>query len=99
MFKICFAALTALKKATQESILRQNQNCLSCDWMSPEKAKTLPLKKFYVDLKWTKLVKALENYGVNMSSIYDILDVLDSVEEPRAFNILIEGKFRLTGGS
>ena len=59
--------------------------------MSPDKAKTLPLKKFYVDLKWTRLVKALENYGVSMSSIYDILNVLDSVEEPRAFNILIEG--------
>ena len=38
--------------------------------MSPDKAKTLPLKKFYVDLKWIRLVKALENYGVNMSSIY-----------------------------
>ena len=59
--------------------------------MSPDKAKTLPLKKFYIDLKWTRLVKTLENYGVSMSSIYDILNVLDSVEEPRAFNILIEG--------
>ena len=67
--------------------------------MSPDKAKTLPLKKFYVDLKWTRLVKALENYGVSMSSIYDILDVLDQVKEPKPFNILIEGKFRCSIGS
>ena len=59
--------------------------------MSPNKAKTMPLKKFYVDLRWTKVVKALENYGVSMSSIYDILSVLDSVKEPRAVNILVEG--------
>ena len=65
--------------------------------MSPDKAKTMPLKKFYVDLKWTRLVKALENYGVSMSSIYDILNVLDSVKEQRAFNILIEGIVHTAG--
>ena len=77
-----------LQERTKGSIQRQYQHCLTNDWLT---AKTSPLKKFYVDLKWTKLVKDLENYGVEMSSIYDILNVLDSAKKPRAMNILIEG--------
>ena len=80
--------MTDLQERTKGSIQRQWTHCLCNDWLLPEKAKALSLKKFYVDLEWTKLVGDLENYGVSMSSIYDILSVLNS---NKALNILLEG--------
>ena len=86
-----FVDAADLQERTKSSIQRQYKHCLANDWLTSDKAKALPLKKFYVDLQWTKFVKNLENYGVSISSIYDILRVLDSSKKPRAFNILLEG--------
>ena len=62
------------------------------DWISPEKAKSLPLLEFYVGLRWKKVVKALKNYKKDMTSIYDILKIIDPDKELRPVNIFIEGQ-------
>ena len=52
---------------------------MSHDWISPEKAKSFPLRKFYVGLRWTKMVKgALKNYKQKLTSIYEILIAADT---------------------
>ena len=99
IFLPCSSDVTDLQQRTKGSIQRQWKHCLSNDWLDSEKAKALPLKKFYVDLKWTKLIKDLENRGVSISSIYDILNVLDHSKKPKAVNILIEGNFTFFIGS
>ena len=62
------------------------------DWIPERVAKTLPLLEFYTGLKWKKMVKALENYKKEMTSIYDIFNVVDREAEPEPKNIFIEGK-------
>ena len=66
------------------------------DWISPEKAKSLPLQEFYVGLKWTKMVKVLKNYKVKLTSIYDILEIIDPDEELGPVNIFIEGQVNIS---
>ena len=61
---------------------------MSNDWISPDKAHRFPVDKFYVDLRWTKMVKeALRTVKESMTSIYDVLGVI----RPQAVNILITG--------
>ena len=63
------------------------------DWIPERVAKTLPLLEFYTGLKWKKMVKALENYKKEMTSIYDIFSVVDREAEPEPKSIFIEGKW------
>ena len=63
------------------------------DWIPERVAKSLPLLEFYTGLKWTKMVKALVNYTIDMTSIYDIFNVVDREAEPEPKNIFIEGKW------
>ena len=69
------------------------KHALTHDWITDEKAKSLPLLEFYVGLKWKKMVKALRNYKVELKSIFDILKTIDPDEELRPVNIFIEGQF------
>ena len=43
-------------------------------------------------LRWTETKKALKNYKVQMTSIFDIFSVIDLEKEPEPKNIFIEGK-------
>ena len=66
---------------------------MSHDWIPVEKAKTFPLREFYVGLRWVRMVKrAIQNFQQELASIYDILDIVDPNEGPKATNILVTGK-------
>ena len=65
---------------------------MSHDWIPVEKAKTFPLREFYVGLRWVRVVKrAIQNFKQDLNSIYDILDMLDSSERPKFRKILLTG--------
>ena len=68
------------------------KNSLSHDWIPVEKAKTFPLREFYVGLRWVRVVKrAIQNFKQELDSIYDILEMLNSTEKPKFRKILITG--------
>ena len=68
------------------------KNSLSHDWIPVEKAKTFPLRKFYVGLRWVRVVKrAIKNFKEELKSIYDILEIVDVTGRPKAINILVTG--------
>ena len=83
---------TELQKKLKVSLHRTWKNALVLDWISPDKVKSLPLLEFYTGLRWTKTVKALKNYKVELNSIYDILKIVHPNEELRPINIFIEGQ-------
>ena len=61
-----------------------------------DKAKTFPLREFYVGLRWIRVVKrAIQNFKQELNSIYDILEMLDSTERPKFRKILVTGNFVL----
>ena len=63
--------------------------------MPVEKAKTLPLREFYVGLRWVRVMKrAIQNFNKELSSIYDILDAVDPSERPQPTNILVTGNLK-----
>ena len=85
---IHFVDIEEIQRLTRESLDRVWRDYMSNDWISPDKAHRFPVDKFYVDLRWTKMVKeALRTVKENMTSIYDVLAVVG----PQAVNILITG--------
>ena len=59
---------------------------MSNDWISPDQAHRFLVDKFYVDLRWMKMVKeALRTVKQSMTSIYEVLGVVG----PQTINILI----------
>ena len=84
-----------LQQRLKDSLDRTWKNSLSHDWIPVEKAKTFPLKEFYVGLRWVRVVKrAIQNFQRELTSIYDIFDIVDTSERPKATNILITGERR-----
>ena len=81
-----------MQKRLKQSLHRIWKEALTQDWISPEKAKTLPVLEFYTGLRWTEIKKALKNQKKEMKSIYEIFNVIDQDEEPEPKNIFIEGK-------
>ena len=68
---------------------------MSHDWMPVEKAKTFPLREFYVGLRWVRVVKrAIQNFKKELTSIYEILDIVDPSERPKPTNILVTGNVK-----
>ena len=64
------------------------KNYLSNDWLPAHKAHKFPVDKFYVDLKWAKMVKeALRTVKKDLTSIYDVV----TAAAPGGTNILVEG--------
>ena len=85
---IHFVDIVEIQRLTRESLDRVWRDYMSNDWISPDKAHRFPVDKFYVDLRWTKMVKeALRTVKESMTSIYDVLAVVG----PQAVNILITG--------
>ena len=89
---LSYLEFAELQRKLRVSLRRTWKHALTHDWISPEKAKSLPLLEFYVGLKWTKMVKALKNYKLELTSIYDILKISDPDEELGPVNIFIEGQ-------
>ena len=78
----------------KDSLERTWKNSLSHDWIPVEKAKTFPLREFYVGLRWVRVVKrAITNFQQELKSIYDILEIVDQTGRPKAINILVTGIF------
>ena len=91
----CFVVEFAeMERCLKLSLNRTWKHALTLDWISPEKAKSVPLLEFYVGLRWRKLEKAMKNYKVTLTSIYDILNVIDSCQNQWPMNILITCKYR-----
>ena len=81
-----------LQQRLKDSLERTWKNSLSHDWIPVEKAKTFPLRDFYVGLRWVRVVKrAIENFKQELTSIYDIFDIADPSDRPKATNILVTG--------
>ena len=69
----------------KDSLDRTWKNSLSHDWIPVEKAKTFPLREFYVGLRWIRVVKrAIQNFNKELTSVFDILEVADPSERPRS---------------
>ena len=59
-----------------------------------EKAKTFPLREFYVGLRWVRVVKrAIQDFKQELESIYDIFEIMDPSQIPKATNILVTGNY------
>ena len=87
-----------LQQRLKESLDRTWKNSLSHDWIPVEKAKTFPLREFYVGLRWVRVVKrAIQNFQHELASIYDIFDIEDTSDKPKATNILVTGKNKFYG--
>ena len=89
-----------LQQRLKDSLDRTWQNSLSHDWIPVDKAKTFPLREFYVGLRWVRVMKrAIENFKQELTSIYDIFDIEDTSDKPKATNILVTGenRYRIDG--
>ena len=85
--------LLDLQKRLKDSLERTWKNSLSHDWIPVEKAKTFPLREFYVGLRWVRVMKrAIKNFQQELASIYDIFDIEDTDDKLKATNILVTGK-------
>ena len=90
---ISFQEFTELKDKLTSFHKRKWKNALILDWISQEKAKTLPFLEFYVGSKWKERRKALQNYEKELTSINDIVKVIDPNDQPRPVQIFIEGEW------
>ena len=89
-----------LQQRLKDSLDRTWKNSLSHDWIPVEKAKTFPLREFYVGLRWVRVVKrAIQNFQHELASIYDIFNIEDTNDQPKATNILVTGKNKFYGVS
>ena len=87
-----FPEILDLQLRLKDSLNMTWKNSLSHDWIPVEKAKTFPLREFYVGLRWVRVVKrAIQNFKQDLNSIYDILDMPDSTERPKFRKILLTG--------
>ena len=86
-----FISLADLQLKVKDSLYMTWKHSLSHDWIPVERAKTFPLREFYVGLRWVRVVKrAIQNFQQELTSIYDIFELLDN-NEARATNLLITG--------
>ena len=87
------AEMLDLQQRLKDSLDRTWRNSLSHDWIPVEKAKTFPLREFYVGLRWVRVMKrAIKNFNQELASIYDIIDIEDTNGKPKASNVLVTGK-------
>ena len=68
----CLLGRRDIQTYTKESLCRRLRNYLSNDWLPINKAKSFPLKQFYVELNWTKKIKGLRDRQEPMNRIHDI---------------------------
>ena len=80
--------IAELQELTRKSLNLAWKNYLSNDWLPAHKAHKFPVDKFYVDLKWAKMVnEALRIVKKDLASIYDVVEAA----KPGGTNILVEG--------
>ena len=84
-----------LQQRLKQSLDSTWKKSLSHDWIRVKKAKTFPLREFYVGLRWVRVMeRAIKNFHKELASIYDIFDIGDTADKPKATNILVTGKNR-----
>ena len=72
-----FSEILDLQLRLKDSLNMTWKNSLSHDWIPVEKAKTFPLREFYVGLRWVRVVKrAIRNFKEELKSFYDILEIV-----------------------
>ena len=82
--------LAQYKRYNKESLRRRLRNFLTTDWLPHDKAKTFPLRGYYVNLDWLKKIKkAMKDELVPMSKIHDLFKQIDIRPEP--ISILMTG--------
>ena len=92
----CLLGMRDIQTYTKESLRRRLRNYLSNDWLPVNKAKSFPLKRFYVELNWTKTIKGLRDTQEPMNRIHDIftLNIGSS-----AVTVLVRGTLQIKGSA
>ena len=81
-----------LQRRLKFSLERAWRNSLSNDWVPKERARTFPLRHFYVRLRWVNVVqRAIQNFRKELTEINDILEIMDPGHKPEATKILVIG--------
>ena len=87
---LLFADVAEIQKQTRDSLERNFKNALSHDWIPHDRAKTFPLKDFYVNLEWRRKVKgAIRNTKTRIGSLHEMLN--STMPGKKKINILVEG--------
>ena len=76
MFSVIFAAY--IQRHLRVSLRRRCRNALSTDWLPVDrtKAKSFPLRHYYVGLKQRKKIKrAMKDTSQELEKIHDVLNV------------------------
>ena len=82
--------MVEIQKHTRDSLKWNLKNALSHDWIPRDRAKTFPLKDFYVELKWTRTVKgAIRNTKTTIGKIHEMFNFKKLGK--KRINILVEG--------
>ena len=88
---ISFTVLAEYQRYNKESLRRRLKNYLSTDWLPHDRAKTFPLRGYYVNLDLLKKIKkATEDEPISLGRIHDLFTQLEM--QPKPINILIIGK-------
>ena len=77
-FKECFLSFIAayIQRQLRVSLRRRCRNALSTDWLTQDKAKSFPLRDYYVGLKQKKKIKrAMRDTSEELERIHDVLNV------------------------
>ena len=83
-------AFQNLQLRTQQSIKRTWQDCLSNDWLEPEKAKKILLSISHTDHVWTKKVQRIPGSRKAIKDLNEILGMDGAGEKP--LNFFEEGR-------
>ena len=87
-----FSEFNEFQSKLHKSLKRIWKNALKFDWIAPEKAKSVPLLEFYTGLRWAEKRKALKDYKIELTSIYDLFKMIDLKLKPQPFHIFVSGK-------
>ena len=76
--KLSVSETLNLQRRLQDSLQRTWRKSLSLDWIPVKKARTFPLKEYYVGLRWARVVhRAIKSFKQELTNIYDILTIAE----------------------
>ena len=62
---------------------------MSNDWLCDDNRSYFPVREFYTELEWVKMLKEVQIKEESMTSIYDLFMVVAETDNPKIF---IQGK-------
>ena len=75
----------------RESLQNRCKNYMSNDWLPEDSAKSIPIRGYYEEQRWTKTVKeGLEDKRISLGGVYDIFST--DTNDKKQLKILIEGE-------